>query len=116
MQNLLTKQGLQGVYNTDLHELQKNCHLNHIFQINTFYKISVYTKLNVCEDLEFIIQAYFPLGHKVFVCHFNSCVHLIQTNKMKAADFRFNSSCCNAIPWYHGYHRLLSPAEPLSFN
>ena len=116
MQNLLTKQGLQGVYNTDLHELQKNCHLNHIFQINTFHKISVYTKLNVCEDLEFIIQAFFPLGHKVFVCHFNSCVHLIQTNKMKAADFRFNSSCCNAIPWYHGYHRLLSPAEPLSFN
>ena len=116
MQNLLTKQGLQGVYNTDLHGLQKNCYLNHIFQINTFYKISVYTKLNVCEDLEFIIQAFFPLGHKVFVCHFNSCVHLIQTNKMKAADFRFNSSCCNAIPWYHGYHRLLSPAEPLSFN
>ena len=116
MQNLLTKQGLQGVYNTDLHELQKNCHLNHIFQINTFYEISVYTKLNVCEDLEFIIQAFFPLGHKVFVCHFNSCVHLIQTNKMKAADFRFSSSCCNAIPWYHGYHRLLSPAEPLSFN
>ena len=116
MQNLLTKQESKEAYNTDLHELQKNCHLNHIFQINTFYKISVYTKLNVCEDLEFIIQAYFPLGHKVFVCHFNSCVHLIQTNKMKAADFRFNSSCCNAIPWYHGYHRLLSPAEPLSFN
>ena len=59
MQNLLTKQGLQGVYNTDLHELQKNCHLNHIFQINTFYEISVYTKLNVCEDLEFIIQIFF---------------------------------------------------------
>ena len=116
MQNLLTKQESKEAYNTDLHELQKNCHLNHIFQINTFYKISVYTKLNVCEDLEFIIQAFFPLGHKVFVCHFNSCVHLIQTNKMKAADFRFNSSCCNAIPWYHGYHRLLSPAEPLSFN
>ena len=72
MQNLLTKQGLQGVYNTDLHELQKNCHLNHIFQINTFYEISVYTKLNVCEDLEFIIQAiFFPLGQRVFVYHLN---------------------------------------------
>ena len=29
MQNLLTKQEAEGVYNTDLHELQKNCHLNH---------------------------------------------------------------------------------------
>ena len=27
-------------------------------QINTFYEISVYTKLNVCEDLQFIIQAF----------------------------------------------------------
>ena len=51
MQNLLTKQGPKGAYNTDLHELQKNCHLNQIFQINTFYDIIVYTKLNVCEDL-----------------------------------------------------------------
>ena len=51
MQNLLTKQESKEAYNTDLHELQKNCHLNHIFQINTFYEISVYTKLNVCEDL-----------------------------------------------------------------
>ena len=58
MQNLLTKQESKEAYNTDLHELQKNCHLNHIFQINTFYEISVYTKLNVCEDLEFIIQAF----------------------------------------------------------
>ena len=58
MQNLLIKQETEGAYNTDLHELQKNCHLNHIFQINTFYEISVYTKLNVCEDLEFIIQAF----------------------------------------------------------
>ena len=67
MQNLLIKQD-PGHYNIDLHELQKNCHLNyhydwgkqenHIFQINTFYEISVYTKLNVCEDLEFIIQAF----------------------------------------------------------
>ena len=59
MQDLITKQGPEGAYNTDLHELQKNCHLNHIFQINTFYEISVYTKLNVCEDLEFIIQTFF---------------------------------------------------------
>ena len=51
MQHLLTKQGPQGACNTDLRELLKNCHLNHIFQINTFYEISVYTKLNVCEDL-----------------------------------------------------------------
>ena len=58
MQNLLTKQESKEAYNTDLHELQKNCHLNHIFQINTFYEISVYTKLNVLEDLEFIIQAF----------------------------------------------------------
>ena len=29
MQNLLTKQEPEGVYNTELHELQKNCHLNH---------------------------------------------------------------------------------------
>ena len=33
MQNLLTKQGPQGAYNTDLHEIQKSCHLNYIFQI-----------------------------------------------------------------------------------
>ena len=46
MQNLLPKQGLQGAYNTDFHKLQKNCHLNHMFQINTFY-----------EDLEFSIQS-----------------------------------------------------------
>ena len=58
MQNLLTKQGPEGVYNTDLHELQKNFQLNHIFQINTSYEISAYTKLNVCEDVEFTIQAF----------------------------------------------------------
>ena len=58
MQNLLTKQGPEGAYNTDLHELQKNFQLNHIFQINTFYEISAYTKLNVCEDVEFTIQAF----------------------------------------------------------
>ena len=29
MQNLLTKQKPEGAYNTDLHELQKNCHLNY---------------------------------------------------------------------------------------
>ena len=58
MQNLLTEQEPEGAYNTDLHELQKNCHLNHIFQINAFYEILVYIKLNVCEDLEFIIQAF----------------------------------------------------------
>ena len=68
MQNLLSKQEPEGVYNTDLHELQKNCHLNydndwgklenHMFQINTFYEISVYIRLNVCEDLEFIIQVF----------------------------------------------------------
>ena len=40
-QNLLTKEESEGAYNTDLHELQKNCYLNHIFQINTFYEISV---------------------------------------------------------------------------
>ena len=38
MQILLTKQEPEGVYNTDVHELQKNCHLNHIFQINAFYE------------------------------------------------------------------------------
>ena len=48
MQNLLTKQEPEGAYNTDLNELPKNCHLNHIFQINLFYEILVYTKLNVC--------------------------------------------------------------------
>ena len=58
MQNLLTKQEPECVYNTDLHELQKNFHFNHIFQINTFYEISRYAKLNVCEDLELIIQAF----------------------------------------------------------
>ena len=29
MQHLLTKQEPEGAYNTDLHELQTNCHLNH---------------------------------------------------------------------------------------
>ena len=58
MQNLLRKQETEGAYNTDLYELQKNCHLNHVFQINSFYEISVYTKLNVCEDQQFVIQAF----------------------------------------------------------
>ena len=58
MQNLLTKQKPEGAFNTDLHELQKNCLLNCIFQIKTFYEISVYAKLNVCEDLKFIILAF----------------------------------------------------------
>ena len=40
IQNLVTKQEPEGAYNTDLHELQKNCHF---FQINTFYEIAVYT-------------------------------------------------------------------------
>ena len=58
----------EGVYNTDLHGLQKKLSLNlpydwgkwenHVFQINTFHEISLYTKLNVCEDLEFIIQVF----------------------------------------------------------
>ena len=72
MQNLLRKQEPECDFNTDFHELQKNCHLNCIFQIKTLYEISVYTKLNFCEDLEIIIQAFFsPLGHKVFVYHLN---------------------------------------------
>ena len=58
MQNLLTEQEPEGAYHADLHELQKGYHLNHIFQINAFYEILVYIKLNVCEDLEFIIQAF----------------------------------------------------------
>ena len=29
MQNLLTKQRPEGAYNTDLHELQKDCDLNY---------------------------------------------------------------------------------------
>ena len=58
MQNLLTKQEPECVYNTDLYELQKNFHFNYICQINTFYEISLYAKLNVYEDLESIIQAF----------------------------------------------------------
>ena len=68
MQNLLTKQKPEGACNTDFHELQKKLSLklpydwgkeeNHIFQINTFCELSVYTKSNVCEDLEFIMQAF----------------------------------------------------------
>ena len=50
MQSLLTNQ--------EPNFFLKNDHLNHIFQINTFYEISVYTKLNVCKDLQFIIQAF----------------------------------------------------------
>ena len=57
-QKLLTKSEPGGAYDTGLHELQNNCHLNHIFQINTFYEISVYTKSNVCKDLEFVIQTF----------------------------------------------------------
>ena len=34
MQNLLTKQEPEGAYDTDLHELQKHRHLNHMLQIN----------------------------------------------------------------------------------
>ena len=68
MQNLLRNQGPEGACNTDLHELQKKCHLNcHMTEtdrkttfsiLNTFFEISVYTKLNVFKDLEFIIQAF----------------------------------------------------------
>ena len=61
MQNLLTKQKPEGAYNTDLHELQKKCRWNYHMTgaiYGTFYEISVYTKLNVCQDLEFIIQAF----------------------------------------------------------
>ena len=51
---------------------------NYIFQINTFYEISVYTKLNACEDLEFFYPSIIiPLGYKVFVYHLNSCVLLV---------------------------------------
>ena len=42
MENLLTKQGPQGAYNTDLHELEKDCHLTTFSKKNTFYEISVY--------------------------------------------------------------------------
>ena len=93
MENLLTKQGPQGAYNTDLHELEKDCHLT-TFSKKTHFMRYQYTKLNVCEDLEFIIQKYFfPLDHKVFVYHLNSCLFLIYANRMKAANFRLNSSC-----------------------
>ena len=53
MQNLLTKQEPEGAYNTDLHELQKlslklpydwGKYENHIFQINTFYEISIFVR------------------------------------------------------------------------
>ena len=50
MESLLTNQEPEFFF--------KNDHLNHILQINTFYEISVYSKLNVCEDLQFIIQAF----------------------------------------------------------
>ena len=67
MQNLLTNQEPEGAYNTDLLELQKNCHLTtiwlgqirkpHFLNKHILWDIIVYTKLSVCEDLESIIQA-----------------------------------------------------------
>ena len=55
----LTANKMQSLLTNQEPELfQKKNHLNHIFQINTLYEISVYTKLNVCEDLEFIIQTF----------------------------------------------------------
>ena len=44
MQNLLTKQGPEGAYNIDLHELQKN--------------LSLKLPSDWVEDLEFITQAF----------------------------------------------------------
>ena len=70
MQNLLTKQEQEGAYNRKLHELTKKLSLklpidwgkyeNHIFQISTFYEISVYAILNICENREFIVQPFSP--------------------------------------------------------
>ena len=80
MQNLLTKQEPEGAGNTDLHELQKNYRFKHIFQTKIFFEISVYTKLNVREDLEFIIEAFSSHSHFlpiVFVYHLISCMFLI---------------------------------------
>ena len=70
MQNLLTKEEPEDAYSTDLHKLQKKCLLNyHMTGANrktTFPKHEThfmiyqysYTKLNVPEDLEFIIRAF----------------------------------------------------------
>ena len=93
--------------------LRTGCFLDTIYwialQINTFYEISVYTKLNVCENLDFIIQAFsshqtikFLYTIKIY-CAFN-----IDKRKLKADSI----APANAIPWYHGHHRLLSPDEP----
>ena len=79
MQNLLTKQEPEGAGNTDLHELQKKLSLQTHFP-NIFFEISVYTKLNVREDLEFIIEAFSSHSHFlpiVFVYHLISCMFLI---------------------------------------
>ena len=64
MQNLLTKQEREGAYMN----YQKNFSLklpcnwgkseNHLSQINKFHDMSVYTKLNVSEDLKFVIHAF----------------------------------------------------------
>ena len=62
MQNLLTKQERGGTYNTVLHELRKKHQLKyHMTGANrktTFCEITVYPKVNVCGNLEFIIHAF----------------------------------------------------------
>ena len=73
MQNVLTKQEPKDAYDIDLYELQKNCHLNHIFQINKFHEISVYKKC-LWEPGIYDPSIFFPLDHKVFAYHLNSCV------------------------------------------
>ena len=78
MQNLLTKQEPAGALIHTCMNYKRNCHLNYHmtgenWKNNKFYEISVYTKLNVGEDLEFSmhfhpIRLWIPF---TFICAFN---------------------------------------------
>ena len=78
MQNLLTKQELEGAYNTDLHELQKKLSLKPYFPNKHFlWDISIYQIKCLWGLGIYYTSIFFPLSHKVFVYHLNSCVLLI---------------------------------------
>ena len=53
MQSLLTKQKPEGAYNTDLHELQKNCHLNY-YMTEQIGKLHFPNKYILCMRYQYI--------------------------------------------------------------
>ena len=78
MQNLLTKQEPGGVYDTDLHELQKKTSLKpHFPNKNLLWGSSTYQIKCLWGPGIYYPSIFFALDHKVFVYHLSLCVLLI---------------------------------------